>query len=193
MSRNAPEILDGGERNPLDALPLVGGGDAGIMGLDRRGGRRCRAEFLEGVSAGGLLDLPESDPSSETPERCCRRAADRVTGALYPSRASDVSESEGDGERTRVSGTDVGVDGMSNARTAKGGSVGDLTRPDRGRAQVFALSQAMVPQGIAGLTGNSMMGSCSKLRCTGKLKNVMAGQFTRRSHNMCSNLKTRNR
>jgi hypothetical protein len=58
---------------------------------------------------------------------------------------------------TRVSGIVLGVDGMSDARTAKGGSARGQIRPDKGRAQVFVLSQARLPQGINDLNNNSMM------------------------------------
>lgn len=58
---------------------------------------------------------------------------------------------------TRVSGIVLGVDGMSDARTAKGGSAGDQMRPDKGRAQVVVLSQARLPQGVNDLDNNSMM------------------------------------
>lgn len=107
-----------GDKKPLEALPL--GGEAGIMGLDRR----CRVDRL-GVDSGGLRDLPDPELSSETPEGFCRRAAERVVGARYPSRASDLSEREGEGEMTRgVSGTLFGVEGILDGRTANGGSAG---------------------------------------------------------------------
>lgn len=41
-----------GERKPLEDLPLAAGGEAGIIGLDRRFGRRLRD--VEGVEPGGL-------------------------------------------------------------------------------------------------------------------------------------------
>ena len=136
--------------------PLTVGGDAGIFGLDRRGGLRCLVELLEGVSA-DVRDRSRSDASSETSERCCRRDADRVTGAKYPSRASDLSEREGDGEITRgVSGTILGVEGMPGALTMKDGSAGAQMRPNSGRAQGFVLAQAIVPQGNS-LLDDSMM------------------------------------
>lgn len=77
------------------------------------------------MESGGLRDLPDPELSSETPDVCCRRAADRVTGARYPSRASDLSEREGDGEMILgVSGTLFGVEDMLNDGKAKGGSTG---------------------------------------------------------------------
>lgn len=111
ISRAASAIL--GDKRLLEALPFgVDGGEAGIMGLDRR----FRVERL-GVGAGGLWDLPEPELSSATPERCCRRAAERVTGARYPSRASGPSSREGDGEMTRgVSGTLPDVEGITGDR-----------------------------------------------------------------------------
>lgn len=72
-SRSVSETFVG-DRKPL-VLPLVAGGEAGILGLDRRAGRRCRVELLDGVSSGGLRVRLGTDPS------CCRRDADRVTGA----------------------------------------------------------------------------------------------------------------
>ena len=58
---------------------------------------------------------------------------------------------------TRVSGIVLGVEGMSDARTAKGGSARDQIRPVKGRAQVFVLSLARLPQGVNDLDNNSMM------------------------------------
>lgn len=121
------------------------------MGFDRRLGRRCRAAEV-GV---------ESDPapSSGASDCRCRREADRVTGARYPSRASDLSESEGDGEMTRgVAGTVPGESGISKGRTANGGSAEDHTRPTSGLVQISALSRARLPRNIGGAPKDSMMG-----------------------------------
>lgn len=117
ISRKASGSLDLGERKSLEALPSTDGGEAGLIGFDRRLGRRCRAEF-EGVDSGPC-------PSSGSSERCCRRDADRVVGVRYPSRASDLSEREGDGGMTRgIAGTVLGEEGISDALTANGGRVG---------------------------------------------------------------------
>lgn len=157
MSRSTSGIF--GDRYPFELLPFTVGGEAGIFGLDRRLGRRCRVESF-GL-ADGLRGLPEPESSSETSARCCRRKAERVTGAKYPSGASDLSEREGDGEMTRgVSGTVVGVEGITPVLTVKGGSAGARTRPKRGRTQVAALSQARLAQGTSGLPDDSMMGGC---------------------------------
>lgn len=157
ISRRASETLLG-ERNPLDALPLVCGGEAGIIGLDRRGPRRCRVEFLEGVSSTELLDLPDPDRPSEGPGVFCRRAADRVTGARYSSRASGESGSEGVGDVTLVSGTILELEDMACLRSVKGGSDGAKKRPSKGRAQVFALSPERLMWSIDGCVNGSMMG-----------------------------------
>jgi hypothetical protein len=156
MSRKVSGTRNVGERKPFEALPLTDGGEAGIFGLDRRLGRRCRAE-PEGVDS-------DSGTFSETSERRCRRAADRVVGAKYPSRASDLSEREGDGEMTRgVAGTEVGDEGISEALRENGGSAGAQMRPKSGLAQEPAPSQARLP-GINGLANNSMMGDCDMRR-----------------------------
>jgi hypothetical protein len=68
-----------GDRKPLEALLSVAGGEAGILGLDRRLGRRLRE--VEGVESGGLCDLSVPEPSSVTPDKFCRRDADLVVGA----------------------------------------------------------------------------------------------------------------
>lgn len=48
---------------------------------------------------------------------------------------------------------------MLAALTAKGGSTGDLMRPDRGSTQVLVLWQAKMPDGISGrLSNDAMMG-----------------------------------
>lgn len=52
------DILDG-DRKPLEAPPFDGG-EAGIMGFDRRLGRRCRAAEL-GVESGPVLSSGASD------------------------------------------------------------------------------------------------------------------------------------
>lgn len=124
-SCKASGIRNVGERKPFEALPLVDGGEAGIFGFDRRSGRRCRVA-PEGVDSGSAASSPAS-------ERRCRRAADRVVGAKYPSRASDLSERDGDGEMTRgVAGIEVGDDGISEALRENGGSTGVRIRPRRG-------------------------------------------------------------
>ena len=152
MSRKVSGILNVGKRKPFEALPLVDGGEAGIFGLDRRWGRRCRAE-PEGVDS-------DSGTSSESSERRCRRAADRVVGAEYPSRASDLSEREGDGEITRgVAGTELGDEGISEAPRENGGSAGVRMRPKQGLVKESAPSQAKLA-GINGLANDSMMGDC---------------------------------
>lgn len=142
----------------MDALPLVSGGEAGIIGLDRRGPLRCRVEFLDGVSSTELLDLPDPEGPSEGPGVFCRRAADRVTGARYPSRASDASGSEGDGDVTLVSGTVLELEDMLCLRSAKGGSDGAKKRPSKGRAQVFAPSPEGLMWSIDGCVNGSMVG-----------------------------------
>lgn len=76
MSRKSGSF---GDRKPLEALPSVDGGEAGIIGLDRRFGRRLRE--VEGVESGGLCDLSGPEPSSVTPDKFCRRDADLVVGA----------------------------------------------------------------------------------------------------------------
>lgn len=104
----------------MGAFPLTVGGEAGIFGLERRLGRRRRDEPLA-VSSEGLCDLPGVCFSSGTSKRRCRREAERVTGAKYPSCASDLSEREGDGDTTRgVSGTTVGVEGILSASSENG-------------------------------------------------------------------------
>lgn len=154
-SRRASGIF--GDRYPFELLPLTVGGEAGIFGLDRRLDRRCRVESFDRTD--GLPELPDSESPSDTPVRCCRRAAERVIGAKYPSDTSALSEREGDGEMTRgVSGTVVGVDGITPVLTVNGGSTGALIRPERGRTRVAALSQVRLPQGITGLLNDSMMG-----------------------------------
>lgn len=168
-SRSASGIF--GDRYPFELLPLTVGGEAGIFGLDRRLGRRCRVESFDLTD--GLRELPDPGSSSETPVRCCRRAAERVIGAKYPSDASALSEREGDGEMTRgVSGTVVGVAGIVPVLTVNGGSTGVLVRPERGRTQVAALSQTRLPQRITGLPNDSMVGGyvrgAGALSTTGK-------------------------
>lgn len=77
MSRKASGIF--GDRKPLEDVPSAAGGEAGILGFDRRLGRRLRD--VEGVEPGGLCDLSGPEPSSVTPDNCCRRDADLVVGA----------------------------------------------------------------------------------------------------------------
>jgi hypothetical protein len=125
MSRNVSGIRNVGERKPFEALPLVDGGEAGIFGFERRLGRRCRA-VPEGVESGSAEDSGNS-------ENRCWRAAERVVGAMYPSRASDLSEREGDGEITRgVAGIELGEDGITEVVMENGGSAGVQMRPRRG-------------------------------------------------------------
>lgn len=140
MSRKVSEILVGDRK----ALLLDFGGDAGILGFDRRLGRRVRAELV-GVESGPAL-------SSEASEGRCRRDVDRVNGPKYPSRASDLSEREGDGGMTRgVAGTVLGEEGIWDDRTANCGSAEVQRRPTSGLVQVSVLSQARLPQNIGGL------------------------------------------
>ena len=63
-SRTAPESFEFGDRYPLEVLPLLRGGDAGILGFDRR----FREEAVGLAAALVLRDPVESDPSSVTPE-----------------------------------------------------------------------------------------------------------------------------
>lgn len=151
------------------------GGEAGIFGFERRGGRRCRAEDFEGLDSGGLLDLPESDASSRTPASPCRRAADRVTGAKYPSRAS-VSERDGDGDMTRgVSGIALDVLDMFEDFATNGGRGENQIKPRKGRAQV-CLSLARVPPSINELARESMMGNyLRRLGGSEGTRNVICG------------------
>jgi len=149
MSCKVSGILNVGERKPFEELPLVDGGEAGIFGLDRRLGRRCRAE-PEGVDS-------DSGTFSETSERPCRRAADRVVGARYSSRASDLSEREGDGEMTRgVAGTELDDEDILQVLRANGGSAAVRVRPKIGLVWGSAPSQAKLP-GIKCLANDSMM------------------------------------
>lgn len=140
-----------GDRKPSDEdLPSAAGGEAGILGLERRFGRRLRE--VEGVESGGLRDLSGPDPSSVTPDSCCRRAADLVVGAKYPSRASDLSDNEGEGDMTRgVSGTVFAVGDMSGTRRENCGSAGVQMEPSNGRAHDSAPSQARLPEGMSDL------------------------------------------
>jgi hypothetical protein len=63
-----------GDRKSLEAVPFGEcGGEAGIIGFDRR----LRAEGV----VGDLDARPEPEPSPDDSLWCCRRAADRVTGA----------------------------------------------------------------------------------------------------------------
>jgi hypothetical protein len=72
-----------------------------------------------------------------SPRRCCRRAADRVVGAEYPSLDDDrASDGVGEGEMTRgVAGTAPGFrgDDISAALTEKGGRAAAAINPARGR------------------------------------------------------------
>ena len=144
MSRKASGRF--GDRKPFEDLPTVAGGDAGIFGLDRRFGRRLRE--VDGVESGELADLSGPEPSSVTSDICCRRAADLVVGATYPSRASGLSDNEGEGDMTRgVSGTVFADEDMSGSRE-NFGSDGVQMEPWNGRAHDSALSQARLPKGM---------------------------------------------
>jgi len=113
----------------------------------------------EGV-VGDLDARPDPEPSPEDSGWRCRRAADRVTGARYPSGVSDRSETEGVGEITRgVAGTAFG-EGMSAALKVNEGSDATRMTPDSGRMRLSALSEARMPQGISGLANEAMMGGC---------------------------------
>lgn len=134
------------------------GGEAGILGFDRRG----RAEGVVGdldARADPELDLEELGSR-------VRRAADRVTGAKYSSFASEGSDIEGVGEITRgVSGKAFGED-ISAALNLNGGN--DATRKTVGSSLVrsTALLEASMPQGTSGLANEVMVGDCYK-RSTG--------------------------
>ena len=70
----------------------------------------------------------------------CRRTAERVTGAKYPSGPSDGSETDGVGEITRgVAGTAVG-EAMSDALKVNGGSDATRMTPKSGRMGLFLSS-----------------------------------------------------
>jgi hypothetical protein len=103
-----------------------------------------------------VRDDPVLDP--EDSGWRCRRAADRVTGAKYPSFASDGSETEGVGEITRgVAGTAFGED---IAARLKVNGRRDATRmtPQSSRFWLSALSEASIPQGINGLANEAIVG-----------------------------------
>lgn len=129
MSRKA--FGNFGERKPLEAgLPSVAGGEAGMFGLDRRGGRRLRDVGEEGeeVEARGLRDRSAAGLASASPDMRCRRDADLVVGARYPSRASELSDNEGEGDVTRgVSGIDLDELAIAGDRSRNSGS-GDVQR-----------------------------------------------------------------
>lgn len=57
-----------------------------------------------------------------------------------------------------VAGTALGESGISEDRTANGGSAEDQTRPTSGLVQISALSQARLPQNIDRPPNDSMMG-----------------------------------
>jgi hypothetical protein len=64
----------------------------------------------------------------------CRREAERVVGAEYPSPLSDASDGVGDGEMTRgVAGTTRGEDISTASSKRRGGSVGRTHVPVTGR------------------------------------------------------------
>ena len=128
-----PSAFASGDKNPLVfAPPFVCGSGlfAGCIGLDFR--------FLCLVDPEGPVGLPERvrerlDPDSrslllsfDTSTSRCRRAAERVVGAEYPSLDRDLlSEGAGEGEMTRgVSGIASWEDILS-ARRANGGRIGD--------------------------------------------------------------------
>ena len=87
----------GGDRWVFESVPFSErGGEAGIMGCDRR---LRRAE-------GDLDSRAEPELSAEPSGSRWRRAADLVIGAMYPSGVSDRSDLEGVGDSTRgASGT----------------------------------------------------------------------------------------
>lgn len=120
------------------------------MGFDLR----VRAEGVVGV-----LDVradPVLDP--EDSGWRCRRAADRVTGAKYPSGPSDGSETEGVGEITRgVAGTAFG-EAMSGARKVNGGSDATRMTPHNDRGWMSALAEERTPQCINGLANEAIVG-----------------------------------
>lgn len=128
-----PSAFASGDKKPLGfAPPFVCGSGlfAGRIGLDFR--------FLCLVDPAGLVGLPERvrerrDPdcrplllSSDTSTSRCRRAAERVVGAEYPSLDRDLlSEGAGEGEMTRgVSGIASWADILA-ARRANGGRIGE--------------------------------------------------------------------
>lgn len=136
-----PSALESGDKKPLGFVPpfVCGSGlFAGLIGFDFR--------FLCLVDPGGPVGLPERvrerldlDAGSlllspDTSTRRCRRAAERVVGAEYPSLDSELlSEGAGEGEMTLgVSGTAFWED-MSAGRKANDGRTGDRINPDKGR------------------------------------------------------------
>lgn len=127
------------------------GGEAGIIGFDRR-------LRVEGV-VGDLDARVEPELSPEASGWRCRRAADRVTGAKYPSFISDGSDADGVGDITRgVPGTAFGGD-MLGGLKAKGESGAGRIAPRNGRMiLVSALSRANTPRYISGLPSKEMMG-----------------------------------
>lgn len=144
-----------GDRWSFEAVPFwERGGEAGILGFDRRG----RAEGVVGD-----LDAradPELDPEESGPRFW--RASDRVTGAKYSSFASDGSDTEGVGEITRgVAGKAFGED-ISVALNLNGGN--DATRKTAGSSLVRSatLLEAIMPQGTSGLANEVMVGDCCK-------------------------------
>lgn len=143
-------MLDG-DRRLFEAVPLAErGGEAGILGCDRRLRR------AEGV-VGDLDARAEPVLSGESSGWRDRRAADRVTGALYPSGVSDNSDIEGVGDITRgVAGTGFGED-ISGTLNLKAGSDAALTTPKGDRVQISVLSQANMPRSINGLVNRAMM------------------------------------
>lgn len=158
-----PSALDNGERNPFfcGALPFVratkGSPDGGCFGFDLR--RRDR---------GG----EESVVSSVTsPRCCCRRAAERVVGAEYPSRNLDEvlpSDGVGDGEATLgAEGTAPGLraDDIWAVLTEKGGRATAAISPERGRLcknQLLQPATQGMNESLASEDG--MMGRCLSKR-----------------------------
>lgn len=142
-------MLDGDKRL-FEAVPLAErGGEAGILGFDRRVRR------AEGV-VGDLDARAEVEISVEPSGSRKRRAADRVTGAWYPSGVSDWSDVDGVGDVTRgVAGTGFGED-ISGALSLKEGSGAARTTPEGGRVQKSALSQANMPRIVNGLANKAM-------------------------------------
>lgn len=123
-----PSAFDSGERKPLvcGARPFVralnASGSSGVEVFDFD----LRLRDREGV---------ESVSSATSSRRCCRRLAERVVGAEYPSRDLDEvlpPDGVGDGDMTLgVAGTLPGfrADDISAALTEKGGRAAATISP----------------------------------------------------------------